>query len=112
MFGDGCHSQRALAILPHPTVPASAAAARFDKLCQEDMFNLDLDDMLANTASDNIFVWLRSNTPATSTAQGSSSSSSSSSSSKAPDVLLNSIEVPDPATAIKCYDSGASLYFR
>lgn len=64
---------------------------------KESLFDLDLETLLENTASDNIFVWLPSKTP----------------SSNRGDDKLESIEIDDPSAALKLYNEvGASLYFR
>lgn len=86
------YQRQALAVVPPDTVDPG-----FEQRCarvrDELVFGLDLRDMLENTLSESIHVWLRN---ASSTGPGS----------------VASFEVQDVETAGKLYSSGASLYFR
>ena len=81
--------QRAVATVAPPGSaalgPRTAAAAA--ALC-----GLDLEAMLSETASERLFVWMRSEAKA--------------------DERVASFEVDEPRAAMICHDAGGSLYFR
>ena len=81
------HNKKALAILPNPNKPDHAA--RFRRMSKLHLFDLSQRSLAENTASDNLFVWMRSLSGG-----------------------INSFEIEDVEAALKCADSGASLYFR
>jgi hypothetical protein len=66
------------------------APERMNSIVRDYLFNLDLKELLTNTASDNIFVWMKS------TSNG----------------KIDSFELEDWKAAMTCYNAGASLYFR
>lgn len=70
-------------------VVVHASPTRADGIVHEHLFDLDLEHLLENTASDHVFAWLR---------QG--------------DGKIESIEVPDSRSALVCHGAGGSLYFR
>jgi hypothetical protein len=74
----------------HPVVFRAADGDHRMTILRELLFDLDLRDLLQNSASDQIHVWL---------AQGK-------------DVALESITVDDAEQALKLYKAGHSLYCR
>lgn len=70
-------------------VVVHASPTRTEGLVHEHLFDLDLEHLLENTASEHVFAWLR---------QG--------------DGKIQSIEVPDSRSALVCHGAGGSLYFR
>ena len=81
--------QRAVATIAPPGTGALEArtAAAAEALC-----GLDLESMLSETASERLFVWMRSESKE--------------------DERVASFEVDEPRAAIICHDAGGSLYFR
>ena len=98
--------QRAVAIV-------GAGSGRVQELIAVELHELDVKEMMADSASEQIFVWMkeRHNTPSAS----SSASSSSSSLSALANQPITSFPLDNPNqldAALACYNSGSSLYFR
>eukprot|EP01100_Stratorugosa_tubuloviscum_P000511 TRINITY_DN1113_c3_g1_i2.p1 TRINITY_DN1113_c3_g1~~TRINITY_DN1113_c3_g1_i2.p1 ORF type:complete len:538 (+),score=247.51 TRINITY_DN1113_c3_g1_i2:128-1741(+) len=69
------------------------SSERFENLIENHFYSLDLNQLLENSASENIFVWMRNTT-----SEGGGK--------------IDSFETDNSSTAEICYNSGASLYFR
>lgn len=64
-------------------------AERLAGMCEEYLCGLDIAKLCEETASDHVFCWM-----------------------KGIDGKIGSIQVDDSASALTCYNAGASLYFR
>ena len=90
-----------------------AGSARVEQLIAEELCGLNVKEMMAASASEQIFVWMKERPTAdTAAASATSASSLSSSLAKQP---ITSFPLDNPNqldAAIACYNSGSSLYFR
>lgn len=107
--------QTALALVPRPNDPraAAAASARFERV-REALFDLDLDALLENTASERIFAWMPAREPgaahdAPSRAPAGAAGADTHAAGAPP---LRSFELDDARSARVCHECGASLYMR
>ena len=92
--------RRAVAIL-------GAGSARVQRLITEELCELDVREMMAASASEQIFVWMKEQPAATAT--------SSSTPSALAEQPITSFPLDNPSqldAALACYNSGSSLYFR
>ena len=79
-------------------------AARLQQLVENDLCGLDVRALMADSESEQIFVWMKET--------GAASSASSASAASVP---ITSFPLENPAqldAALACYNSGSSLYFR
>lgn len=96
--------RKALAVVPRSSPAARRAAeVRLGPITSE-LFDLDLDELLANTASERIFAWMRE-----SAAVGGASPPANGATDGVP---LRSFEVESASAAAAVHACGGSLYFR
>ena len=94
-----------------------AGSRRVEQLIAEELCGLDVKELMAASASEQIFVWMKERHAATDTLSllASSASSSSSSHSDLAKQPITSFPLDNPNqldAAMACYNSGSSLYFR
>ena len=100
-----------------PLAVLGVGASRVAQLNEEAMFGLDVKELMVNSASDSIFVWMKEQPPSSSSTSSSSSPStpSLSASLQATSPPISSFPLDNPNqldAALVCYNAGASLYFR
>lgn len=93
-FLEHCLRQRAVHITCQPGKEQDHSAARIQQICHE-MFDLDPRQILQETSSDNIFLWLHNK-----------NSSSNSRQQKTSQGLIQSVEISDVDTAIALHQTG------
>jgi len=109
-FFSSCFRQKALYIRSNnPTDEDTSLHRRIKDIAQNYMFDLDVEQILSETSSDNVFLWLRDNQCRDSnkrhsctdntTTRNKDDHNNKNDDSSATTKALNSIEIPDPQTA-------------